>query len=89
MHNTIQIIILLDVHAVLNFNYTYTYANNYLSNVPIHYLHGETHNPMDSKNNMVLGIDEYHKGSDRDSFTNYNIYKKFTQRIINETGFLY
>ena len=79
----------IDVHAVLNFNYTHTYVNNYLSNVPIHYLHGETHNSMDSENNMVLGIDEYHKGSDRNNSTNYNIYKKFTQRIINETGFLY
>lgn len=79
----------IDVHAVLNFNYTHTYANNYLPNVPIHYLHGETHNSMALGNNMVLGIDEYRKGSDRDNFTNYNIYKKFTQRIINETGFLY
>lgn len=81
----------LDVHAVLNFNYTHTYANNYLNDpkTPIHYLHGEVRSSMDSKNNIVLGIDEYHDKFDRDIYTNYNIYKKFTQRIINETGFLY
>lgn len=38
--------------------------------------------------NMVLGINEYYKDtSDCNSHTNYNIYKKFTQRVINETGF--
>ena len=81
----------IDVHAVLNFNYTHTYANNYLSDpkIPIHHIHGEVRNSMTAKNNMVLGIDEYHKGKKRDTDTNYNIYKKFTQRIINETGFLY
>ena len=40
-------------------------------------------------NNMVLGIDEYYKPEEKDKYTNYNIYKKFTQRIINETGFYY
>lgn len=79
----------IDVQAVLNFNYTHTYANNYLSNVPIHYLHGRTNNPTGSDNNMVLGIDEYHSEYDRNIYTNYNIYKKFTQRILNETGFMY
>lgn len=38
---------------------------------------------------MVLGIDEYYKPDEKDKYTNYNIYKKFTQRIINETGFYY
>lgn len=78
----------IDVQAVLNFNYTHIYANNYLSNpnTNIHYLHGEVGKP---ENNMVLGIDEYHNEYDRNIYTNYNIYKKFTQRILNETGFLY
>ena len=39
---------------------------------------------------MVLGIDEYYKiPEDCNAHTNYNIYKKFTQRVINETGFEY
>lgn len=81
----------LTVHAVLNFNYTHTFTSNYFSekNIPVHYLHGETQSLASTKNNMVLGIDEYYNGSDRNYHTNYNIYKKFTQRIINETGFLY
>ena len=56
----------------------------------VHYIHGETREEgADRSNNMVLGIDEYYKGADRDAHTNYNIYKKFTQRVINETGFKY
>lgn len=38
---------------------------------------------------MVLGINEYYSTSEKDQHTNYNIYKKFTQRVINKTGFLY
>lgn len=78
----------LNVQAVLNFNYTHIYANNYLSNpdIKIHYLHGEIGKP---ENNMVLGIDEYHSKDERNFCTNYNIYKKFTQRILYDTGFLY
>jgi len=81
----------LTIHKVLNFNYTHTFASIYPSGktIPIHYLHGETRNSLSMKNNMVLGIDEYYNGTDKDHYTNYNIYKKFTQRIINETGFLY
>lgn len=79
-----------DIHAVLNFNYTHTYANNYMENkIPIHYLHGETRILQNLENNMVLGIDEYHDKYERDIYTDYNIYKKFTQRIIKETVFLY
>ena len=76
--------------AVLCFNYTHTYVNNYcLGTKDIHYLHGETRNLESLDNNMVLGIDEYYKPEEKDKYTNYNIYKKFTQRIINETGFYY
>ena len=69
--------------AVLCFNYTHTFINNYHFNKPnsIHYIHGQTHNS--SPNNMVLGIDEYYSSEQRNTCTNYNIYKKFTQRILN------
>lgn len=78
-------------NAVLCFNYTHTYVTNYCTEkvVNIHYLHGETGHQSFSDNNMVLGIDEYYNDKEKDKHTNYNIYKKFTQRIINETGFLY
>lgn len=81
----------LTVHAVLNFNYTHTFTSNYFSekNIPVHYLHGETQNSTSTENNIVLGIDEYYNDTDKNYHTNYDIYKKFTQRIINETGFLY
>lgn len=77
-------------HAVLCFNYTHTLLENYSfgPKIQIHFLHGEART-VSSNNNMVLGIDEYFDSNDKSKFTNYNIYKKFTQRIINETGFLY
>lgn len=80
----------IDVKAVLCFNYTHTYEKLYNNSdkLKVHYLHGETKEDG-SVNNMVLGIDEYYGLNDKDKHTNYNIYKKFTQRVLNETGFLY
>ena len=61
-----------------------------IKSLDIHYLHGETRNSTSLiENNMVLGIDEYYDDNEKNNHTNYNIYKKFTQRIINETGFTY
>lgn len=80
-------------NAVLCFNYTHTFVKRYGAIFPdakIQYIHGETKDADTIEtNNMVLGIDEYYKGEERDTYTNYNIYKKFTQRVINETGFKY
>lgn len=82
----------INPNAVLCFNYTHTFVTKYGSlfpNVKVHYIHGETKDAdtVDTSN-MVLGINEYYKDtSDCNSHTNYNIYKKFTQRVINETGF--
>lgn len=78
-------------NAVLCFNYTHTFTKHYYfeNKVDIHYLHGETRTSTSSDNNMVLGIDEYYDIYEKDKHTNYNIYKKFTQRILNDTGFLY
>ena len=75
-------------HAVLCFNYTHTYTKVYSKTPCIHFIHGETHT-LDTPNNMILGIDEYYHSPEKDLHTNYNIYKKFTQRILKETGFLY
>ena len=85
-----QVIINTNANSILCFNYTHTYEKLYVNNdkVKIHYLHGKTQDNIAS-NNMVLGIDEYYSTYEKDQHTNYNIYKKFTQRVINETGFLY
>lgn len=85
-----QDIINIKADYVLCFNYTHTYKKLYdnSNKAEIHYLHGETQDNIDS-NNMVLGINEYYSTYEKDQHTNYNIYKKFTQRVINETGFLY
>lgn len=86
-----QDMVQIQVDKVLCFNYTHTYENIYSNDKKemIHYLHGEAKGNGEVPSNMVLGIDEYYKGQDKDIHTNYNIYKKFTQRIIKETGFQY
>ncbi len=76
---------------IINFNYTHTYnLNKYynifqIDDVPteIFYIHGETGK---KPNNMVLGIDEYWSEEERDSHTNFTIFKKFAQRIQKRTG---
>ena len=81
------------IDAVLCFNYTHTFIKMYgkICKCKIHYIHGDV-NDADynmNANNMVLGIDEYYDLDERNKHTNYNIYKKFTQRILNNTGLLY
>lgn len=79
----------INIDKVLSFNYTHIYEKVYGINEKqdIHYIHGETTQNAIIGNNMVLGIDEYRDNYERSLHTNYNIYKKFTQRVINETGF--
>lgn len=71
---------------VISFNYTNTYERVY-NNATVFHIHGncDVERPAD-KNNMVLGIDEYWKGDDRDVHTNFTIFKKFAQRIQKHTG---
>ena len=38
---------------------------------------------------MILGVNEYWEGDDKNTHTNFNLYKKFVQRIIKETGIDY
>lgn len=73
----------LNPDYIINFNYTHTYKNVYDTPAEIFYIHGEIdHDP----NNMVLGIDEYWSEKERDSNTNFTIFKKFAQRIQKRTG---
>lgn len=71
---------------VINFNYTNTYERVY-NNVEVFHIHGacDIARPFE-ENNMVLGIDEYWDIDERDSHTNFTIFKKFAQRIQKHTG---
>ena len=81
----------LEVGSVLSFNYTTIPIDIYpLLDTHTHYIHGcaEANRPRE-ENNMVLGVNEYWKGDDKNTHTNFNLYKKFTQRIMKETGIDY
>ena len=74
----------------MSFNYTEIPAKIYPSLTNTHYIHGfaEVKRPA-AENNMVLGVNEYWEGSEKNFRTNFNLYKKFVQRIIKETGIGY
>ncbi len=72
--------------GVLNFNYTTTLQRVYteLSSVPIHYIHGKV--STGNENNMVLGVNEYWDEEGASQHTDFNVFKKFTQRVMKNTG---
>lgn len=76
---------------VINFNYTHTYERLYhKSKEEVFHIHGECDmNRSIKENNMVLGIDEYWSEVERDSHTNFTIFKKFAQRIQKHTDIDY
>lgn len=78
----------LHIDHVLSFNYTETYAKLYKAEkCDFDYIHGKaerTHNV--STCNLVLGIDEYQTGTDRDNDNAFIQFKKFYQRIYKQTG---
>lgn len=71
--------------GILSFNYTTTAQRIYpkLSHVPIHYIHGKV---SSGDNNMVLGVNEYWDEDSANIHTDFNIFKKFTQRVMKNTG---
>lgn len=80
----------LSIDKLISFNYTNTYKNLYEPNgnkVEYDYLHGKAEVDRDiKKNNMVLGIDEYLKGEDRNNKLELVEFKKYFQRIYKKTG---
>lgn len=79
----------IKANKILTFNYTKLYERRYANEkCEIHHIHGVVQENPD-ENNMVLGVDEYWEEPDCSNHTNYNIFKKFTQRILKETGFDY
>ncbi len=82
----------LKIDKVLCFNYTHTFSKLYdkENKKEICYIHGEIEENREAKfNNMVLGIDEYYDDERKNTNTNFNIFKKFTQRIIKKTDLKY
>ena len=83
---------LSSIDKVLSFNYTNTFERLYKNSslVEFDYIHGQADIKKDiNTNNMVLGIDEYLKGEERNENIEFIAFKKFYQRIHKETGCLY
>lgn len=80
----------LQIDSVLNFNYTSIPTDIYPSLTNTHYIHGCAKASRQAEdNNMVLGVNEYWEDSEKNFRTNFNLYKKFVQRMIKETGINY
>ncbi len=80
----------LKIDAVISFNYTNTYNKLYgdENTVECYYIHGNINfnNEDNYVNNMVLGIDEYLEGEERNTKLEYVEFKKYFQRIYKSTG---
>jgi len=79
----------LDIDKVLSFNYTNTYEKIYGGNVEYDFIHGKAELNSNDNCNLVIGINEYLDGDEK-NFDNYFIeFKKFFQRIYKRTGSKY
>lgn len=77
----------LNIDKILSFNYTNTYQKLYDPNVECAHIHGKADINNDTKsNNMVLGIDDYLKGDEKFTNTNFIEFKKYYQRLIKGTN---
>ncbi len=81
---------------VVTFNYTNTYEKLYCRGSEIDtkryvcHIHGNADKKRKADEcNLVLGIDEYLRGDDRYSHTEYSSFRKFTQRILNKNSVQY
>lgn len=80
--------------ALISFNYTDTYnklyKNNQIKKENVHFIHGMAKLKNTSEtNNMVLGIDDYHEGEDRNQKVKYLRFNKYFQRIVKGTDASY
>lgn len=78
---------------ILSFNYTHTYDRLYSlpsMKIKYDYIHGEAKGDSNiEKCNLILGIDEYLEGKNRDRDNEFIQFKKFYQRIYKKTGCKY
>lgn len=84
----------LDINCVLSFNYTHTYENFYHTDkskdVKYDYIHGEVKKDSTIETcNLILGIDEYLEGEEKNKSNEFIQFKKFYQRIYKKTGCKY
>lgn len=78
----------IKVDKVLSFNYTGTYEKIYgNSDIEFDYIHGKANisNTFET-NNMVLGTEEYLSDNRKNTDIEFIAFKKFYQRIHNQTG---
>ena len=78
--------------CVLSFNYSNTYERIYgqSNKVEYDYIHGKADKTNNVNTcNLVLGIDEYLEGHDRDEKLEFLAFKKFYQRIYKSTDSSY
>lgn len=78
----------IKVDKVLSFNYTGTYEKIYgNSDIEFDYIHGKANisNTFET-NNMVLGTEEYLSDNRKNTDIEFIAFKKFYQRIYNQTG---
>lgn len=80
----------LEFDSILSFNYTVIPEEIYPLLKNTHYIHGRALSSRPAENNnMVLGVNEYWDDPKKNVCTNFNLYKKFVQRIIKDTGIGY
>ncbi|MFH5961307.1 AbiH family protein [Clostridium perfringens] len=78
------------INKVISFNYTNTFEKLYVNEneeVKYDYIHGTLDISRDNtENNMVLGIDEYLTGNEKNERLDFIKFKKYFQRIYKKTG---
>lgn len=82
----------MQIDHILSFNYTDTFFKVYHKHkkADCDYIHGFADGRRGiAENNMVLGIDEYLQGAEKDDNTTFLRFKKFYQRISNHREFKY
>ena len=83
-------VISLNIDKVLSFNYTDTYKLIYgvsKNDIEYDFIHGKADISKDIENcNLVLGIDEYLSGNEKNNDNEFIQFKKFYQRIYKGTG---
>lgn len=79
----------INLSRIISFNYTHTFRKLYAHNnsFKYDYIHGEALGESTGEdNNMVLGIDEYLIGEQKNKEITFIAFKKFYQRIHKQTG---
>lgn len=81
----------LKIDKILSFNYTNTYKRLYgSSHIEFNYIHGMVNRKHDLNScDLILGIDEYLDGNEKNRYVDFIQFKKFYQRIYKSTSCIY